>query len=266
MASFVAALLAAAVAGAAPTPAGAQRLLSVGGAGPSLHLEVIKPLVSRFGPFAGARLRTSLWDATLGVPIAGGPTLFARMSLSYALIEELPPSMTVGKPRFGAMVGDAHVNVELHVDLPVGSEHGEDYATGIGIFANYEELERFETDAWSVGAGASTEWETPTPDAFIGVRAGVTVLAPEGATDTYALVGLFAHALTVETRFRLDASAVVLARSGLGFDRSTAFFAALEIARPFSRSAPALFVRGPVDASLDGGVPLVVGLRLQLGG
>jgi hypothetical protein len=260
-------LLAVLLASAAPRSVSSQYQLPIGGGRPSLHVEVTKPFVSKFGPFAGARLRTSIWDASVVVPLEGAPTLFARMGVVYAHIEGLAPSMTIGKPRFGAMVGDAHRLAEIHVDVPVGSEYGEDYATGVGIFADYEELERFETEAWSFGASTSLEWETPTPNAYVGVRAGATLVIPDGGSDAYGVIGLFAQAPTVETRFRFEISAVALAsRSDLGFDQRTAFFASLEIARPNASGAPTAFVRLPFDERIERGVALVGGVRFQIGG
>ena len=247
----------------------AQRLLSVDGQRASIHLEVTKPIVSRDGLFAGSRFATSVWDASLVLPLDRGPTLFARMGLAYASIEGLDDGLTLANPRVGAMVGGegGRRRAEVHVDLPLATELGVDYATGIGIFSEYEEFERFAKDSWSVGASASAEAE-PGPGAFVGARVGGTVLVPtSGDTDIFGLFSFYGDAPTDESRFRLEFSGSVLAsRTGVDFSARTAFFASLEVAWPMTRFAPAVFVRAPIDDTLDGTVALVVGARLRVRG
>jgi hypothetical protein len=251
-----------------PAFASAQRTLPVGQARPSLHLEFSKPFVSAHGPFTGARLATTVWDASVVVPLGGGPTLFARGGLAYASIEGLDNSLAIAKPRIGAMIGrEAGLRAEAHLDLPFAREFGSDYASSIAVFTNHEELERFETDSWSVGASGSVEREMD-PGAFFGGRLGGTLLMPDGAdADAFAFVSLFGHTMPNRTRVRIEFAAMMLASgAGLGFGERTTFFASLEAGLPFSRLAPELFVRAPLDESLDGTVPLVVGLRLRVGG
>jgi hypothetical protein len=190
------------------------------------------------------------------------------MGLMYAAIEGLDGSLTLSNTRLGAMVGsnEGGKRAELHVDLPLAQEYGEDYATGIAIFSDYEELERFEPDAWAVGASASAEIE-PGPGAFVGVRAGTTVLIPSGGgKDAFARIALFGHAPTDRTRFTIEfSSQILLTRSELTFSESSTFFAGLEIKWPFTRFSPTLFVRAPIDETLDARVPVTAGLRLLFG-
>jgi hypothetical protein len=244
-----------------------QRYLPIGGARPSLQLEVTKPFVSQDGPFAGTSFASTGWDANVVYPLAGGPTLFGRMGLMYASIEGLDGSLTLSNPRIGAMIGSNEgKRAELHVDLPLAKEAGEGYSTGIGIFSGYEELERFALDTWAVGATASAQME-PGPGAFIGVRGGTSVVVPTNrSADVYALFSVFGDAPTDRTRFRFElASHTLMTESALTLtDRST-FFASLDVMWPFTRFSPTLFVRAPIDDTLDGTVPVVAGLRMTFG-
>jgi hypothetical protein len=267
----VALLVCVAAAITSPSSASAQRGLPTGGAGPSLRLEVAKPFVDNLGVFSGVSVATTVWDLALVVPLAGKPTLFARLGLSYASIEGLDPSMTISKPRLGAMFGgEGAIRAEAHVDLPFVREFGsDDYATGIAFFTGYEELERFLPDTWSIGASATAENETNT-GTFAGARLGGTLLVPTGSsadTDLYAVYAIFGHVPAGSSRVRLELSGLALVtQPGLDFSDRTAFFAALEVLRPDSRFAPEFFVRAPVDEGIHGAITLVVGARAHLGG
>jgi hypothetical protein len=201
-------------------------------------------------------------------PLAAGPTLFARVGLMYAAIEGLDGSVTVSNPRVGALFGSdlGGRRAEVHVDLPFASETSETYATGIAIFSDYEEKERFLVDTWSVGGSASAEIE-PGPGAFLGARAGSTVVIPnDGSTNVYALVSLYGDAPTDETRFRIEFSSLaLLSESDVDFSDRTTFFASLDVTWPDARYSPTLFVRAPIDNTLDARVPLVAGARLRFG-
>ena len=267
----VALLLSVAAGVAAPSTVWAQRGLPSDGAGPSLHVEVAKPFVDDLGVFAGASFATTVWDLAVVFPLAGGPTLFARGGLSYASIEGLDPSVTISKPRLGALFGvSGAIRAEAHVDLPFAREFGsDDYATGIAFFTGYEELERFLPDTWSVGASATAENET-NPGTFAGARLGGTVLVPtEGSADMdlYAVYAIFGHVAAGSSRVRLELSGIALVTEpGLHFSDRTFFFASLEVQRPSSRFAPELFVRAPVDGGIQSSVSLVVGARVRVGG
>ena len=248
------------------SPVSGQRYLPLGGDGLSLHLEITKPIVSQDGPFAGTSFSSSGWDASATYPLSGGPTLFARMGMMYASIEGLDGSLALSNPRVGAMFGaEGGKRAELHVDLPLATDFGATYATGIAIFSGYEELERFTADAWAVGASASAEAQ-PGPGAFVGARAGGTVLIPsDGGSDIYALVSLFGHAPTDRTRFRIEFSSLTLMTgSDMDFSDRSTFVGSLDVTWPFSRLSPTLFVRVPIDDTLGGTVPLVLGARLRL--
>jgi hypothetical protein len=249
--------------------ASAQRHLPLA-QGPALQIELTKPFVSGDGPFSGAKFATTGWDATVTYPLESGPTLFGRMGLTYASIEGLDGSLALPNPRVGVLVGSREMGGrrgELHVDLPLATDFGETYATGIGIFANYEEHERYLADTWAVGASGSAEVQ-PGPGAFMGARAGANVLVPtDGDTDVYALFSLFGHAPTDETRFRIEFSSLYrVSGEGLDFSDRSTFFASLDITWPSARLAPTLFVRVPIDETLDATVPIVAGARVRFGG
>jgi hypothetical protein len=251
-----------------PAFASAQRTLPVGQARPSLHVELAKPFVAGHGPFAGARLSTTVWDASFVVPLGGGPTLFARGGLAYASIEGIDHSLAIAKPRVGAMIGrEEGLRGEAHVDLPFAKELGNDYASGIALFTAHEEFERFETNSWSIGASASAEREMDV-DAFFGARVGGTLRIPTGGdADVLGLASVFAHSRPGRARVRVEFSTLMLAsRPGLDFSERTTFFASLEAGLPFARFGPEFFARAPIDESLDGTVPLVAGVRMHWGG
>ncbi len=256
---------------AVPSSAWAQRGLAAGGVGPSLRIEVAKPFVDGLGVFAGASVSTTVWDAAVVVPLDGGPTLFARWGLSYASIEGLDASMTISKPRLGAMFGgEGAIRAEAHVDLPFTREFGsDDYATGIAFFTGYEELERFLPDTWSAGGTATWQRET-NPGTFAGARLGGTVLVPtEGSADTdlFAVYAIFGDVAAGSSRVRLEMSGIAIVNEpGLDFSERTYFFASLELRRPGSPLAPELYVRAPVDEGIQGSITLVVGARVHLGG
>jgi hypothetical protein len=247
---------------------GGQQDLPIGGAGPALVLEITKPFTSRDGPFADASFSTTAWDASVTYPLASGPTLFARMGLLYASIEGFDASLALANPRVGAMIGSERGRRgELHVDLPLADVFGDPYAAGIGIFSDYEELERFTADAWALGASASAQVEAG-PDAFLGARLGSTLLLPEGeGSDLFALVSVFGDAPTDRTRFRIEFSSLTRATgSDVTFSDRSTFFASLGVTWPFTRFSPTLFVRAPIDNTLDGTVPIVAGARMRFGG
>jgi hypothetical protein len=250
-------------------PASAQRYSPVGGEGPVLDVEVTKPFVSADGPFAGTSFASSGWDATVTYPLGSGPTLFARMGLMYAAIEGLDGSLALGNPRVGVLVGSASGGrgAEVHVDLPMATSFGDSYASGIGIFSNFEERERFLADTWGVGATGSARVEAG-PNSFLGARLGGRVLVPtQGDTDVYATVSVYGDAPTDETRFRIEFSSLYLvSREGVDFSDRSTFFGSLDITWPSARLSPTLFVRVPIDNTLDATVPIVAGARVRIGG
>jgi hypothetical protein len=249
--------------------ASAQRYSPIGGEGPVLDVEVTKPFVSADGPFAGASFASSGWDATVTYPLGSGPTLFARMGLMYAAIEGLDGSLALANPRIGVLMGSASGGrrAEVHVDLPAATDFGDNYASGIGIFSNFEERERFLADTWGVGATGSARIE-PGPGAFLGARLGGRVLVPdEGDTDVYATVSVYGDAPTDETRFRIEFSSLYLVSGeGIDFSDRSTFFGSLDITWPSARLSPTLFVRVPIDNTLDATVPIVAGARVRIGG
>jgi hypothetical protein len=257
---------------AAPAASRAQVGLPVSGEHPSLHIEVTKPFFDDPGPFGGARIATSLWDASVVVPLEGGPTLFGRLGLAFGLIDGQSASATVSKPRFGVLVSPrGGLALEAHLDLPFVLETGEEnYATGMGLFADHEEFERFADDAWSFGAAATAE-RALDPGAFVGFRAGGTLLVPtgdSGETDLFAVYAVFGHLPAGErTRLHLEVSGTaLLTEPGLSGSDRTTFFATIMLSRPTSRFSPALYVRAPVDEAVEGVVNFVVGVRSTVGG
>ena len=245
-----------------------QEHLPLGVQGPLLQVELTKPFVSADGPFADASFATTGWDATAAYPLGSEAILFARMGLLYASIEGVDGSLALTGPRVGARIASATGNrrAELHVDLPLATDYGATYATGIGIFSNYEEQERFLADTWAVGATGAAQFE-PGPDAILGARIGGTVHLPdEGSTDVYALMSLYGDAPTDRTRFRIEFSSMYLVtREDMDFSEASTFFGSLDVTWPFARFSPTLFVRAPIDNTLDATVPIVAGARLTFG-
>jgi len=252
-------------------PLAAQKGLPVGGEGPSLHLEVTKPFFDDPGLYAGTRVGTTIWDLTGVAPLPGGPTLFARVGFVFAAIDGAGYSQAVSKPRLGALFGLRRGLVaEAHFDLPFVLQTGDDdYAAGMGTFADYEAFERYFDDAWSFGTTLQAETET-NPGTFVGVRGGATLVVPTGADDAelMLLYSAFTHLFAGErTRFGLELSGLAAAtESELTFSERTFLFGGIVISRPTTRFRPELFIRVPVDEGLEGIINFVAGARVQVGG
>jgi hypothetical protein len=251
----------AAVAGQMWLPVDAQRS--------TLRLDVAKPIFD-IGPFRDAHLATTVWDATVIVPIEGAPTLFARLAFSVGQIGETGWDATLSKPRLGAIVGrDRGLHGELHVDLPLGREMGGDFATGVGRYTHYEEWERYGPGTWSVGGSVTAESEV-SPASFLGARAGATLLMPtqEGIDrDLLGALALFGEAPAGRARFYFELSSFMLfTEPGSSFNDKTWFFAGASVALPNDRFAPEAYVRVPLDESVSAIMSFVLGLRVHLGG
>jgi hypothetical protein len=253
----------------ASAPVRGQEFLPLGVEGPLLQLELTKPFVSADGPFAGASFATTAWDATVEYPVGSTAALFARMGFLYAAMEGVDGSLAITSPRLGALISSATRNrwAELHVDLPLATDYGETYASGIGVFSDFEEQERYLADTWAVGVNGSARFE-PGPSSFLGARVGSTVHVPsEGSTDVFARASVWGDAPTDRTRFRIEFSSLYLVtREDLDFSERSTFFASLDISWPFARFNPTLFARAPIDGTLDARVPIVAGARLSFGG
>lgn len=246
--------------------------LPIGGERPSFQLEIEKPTVDSYGVFAGARFFSTVWDASVALPLSAGPTLFARIGLAYCRIDGIGGSATSSSPRLGALFGRVHgVSAEVHVDLPLAREmgQGEPYSTGLAQFTDFEGLERYQLDTWAVGGALKLERELD-PGMFVGARAGGALTMPtEDSADrelfvTYALL---AHApMGANTRLGIEFSGVTrVTQRPPDLNDLHAFFATVSIGRPRTSLAPRLFVRVPLDDALHSAVGAVVGLSLTLG-
>ncbi len=169
----------------APHGASAQLWLPVDAQRTTLRLDVAKPLFD-VGAFRDAHFFTTVWDATLVVPMDRIPTLYARLGLSISEITGAGWTATVSKPRIGAILGRGRgLHGELHADLPLAREMGGDFATGVGRYTRFEEWERFGPESWAVGG---------------------SVTADNVERDVFAVFTLFGEAPTGRARFLFEFS------------------------------------------------------------
>ena len=254
----------------APHGVSAQLWLPVDAQRTTLRLDVAKPLFD-VGPFREAHFATTVWDATLVVPMERIPTLYARLGFSMG---EIPGSggwnAALAKPRIGAILGrDRGLHGELHVDLPLAREMGGNFATGVGRYTHFLEWERFGPDSWAVGGSVTAESEV-NPATFLGMRAGGTLVAPtqDGFDrDGYAVFSFFGEAPTGRARILFELSGfALLTRPELNFSERTTFTGGLSISLPSHPLAPEAYVRVPIDENVSTLISFILGVRVHLGG
>lgn len=257
--------------------AGLAFLVTVGGAraqagrypeveAPAVQIEFAKP----FFEGEGIGFATSVLEATLLAPL-GGNTLFAAWGVSYGTIDGASSSTTTSNLRVGAAFGEAGATRgELHVDLPVASEHGDDdFATGFGIVTDYERLERFVPDAWAIG-GSIAPHRSLTSGAVIGGRLGATLMIPtEDGPDSELLLlpAAFATLPAGTARIGAELSASIIAsEEGLSLGERSILQTTLWVGLPSASLAPDFYLRIPLDDDLGEILDFVLGVRVLLGG
>lgn len=253
----------------APHAATAQLWLPVDAQRTTLRLDVAKPLFD-VGAFRDAHFATTVWDATLVVPMDRIPTLYAQLGLSIGEITGTGWTATVSKPRIGAILGrDRGLHGELHADLPLAREMGGEFATVVGQYAHVEEWERFGPESWAVGGSVTAESEV-SPATFLGTRVGGTLVVPtvdNGRRDAFARFTFFGEAPTGRARVLFEFSGfALLTQPELNFSERTTFFAAGSVSLPTDRLAPEAYVRVPLDESASTIVSFILGVRVHLGG
>jgi hypothetical protein len=248
----------------------AQMWLPVEAERTTLRLDVAKPLFD-VGPFREAHFATTVWDATLVVPMEGIPTLYARLGLSVGEIAGSGGwNATLSKPRIGAILGrDRGLHGELHADLPLAREMGGSFATGVGRYTHFQEWERFGPDSWSVGGSVTAESEV-SPASFLGARVGGTLVVPteDGlGNDGYAVFSFFGEAPTGRARFLVElAGFALLTRPELNFSERTTFIGGVSVSLPSDRLAPEAYVQVPIDENVSTLISFILGVRVHLGG
>jgi hypothetical protein len=159
---------------ALPDAAVAQRELPFGSPGPFLRVDVAKPLFA--GALRESHVASSVWDASVVVPIRGTLALFAQVAASVGQIEGRGWSGTVSNPRLGAAIGRSRgLHGVVQIGLPISHELGDGYATGVGRYTDFEELERIAPEVLSSSCRTSED----IPSTFIWrTRAAVTPSTP----------------------------------------------------------------------------------------
>jgi hypothetical protein len=232
----------------------------------------MKPFFDTDGFFGdGFGFTTSILDATVVVPFSPGPALFVRMGLAHATIEGAPSSSTLSNPRLGVLFGEeGATNGELHVDLPLGSEFGDDdYATGMAFLTDFERIERFLPDAWSAGGSVTAESITESDTRF-GGRLGANVWVPTEDGADAEVIGLFGGFVRVPARSaRIGAELsglVIVSESGLSLGERMTSHLTLSGALPSVAASPEVYVRLPLDDDVSEALKFVLGLRARVGG
>jgi hypothetical protein len=237
------------------------------GSGHSLHLELARPSLDQPGLFPGLSAWTA--DAALVVSPSERVAIFARIGLVRATVEGNPSSTTVSHPRLGVVArAVSWLDAEAHVDLGLMQEVGDlHYATTVAHYLDYERVERYWPDAWSVGASL-VPWKDLGDGFVAGARLGGTVIS--SATDldgetllTYAGFVRFPIS-TTEWTASLSGIALV-SEEDLGFHARTVHFGLLSISAAEVPGRPGLFIRAPVDTNLDRVLNWVVGAQARIG-
>jgi hypothetical protein len=257
---------------ALPAPSRAQVGIPREGDRPSVQLEVAKPFFpddmfgfsqEGFGPL------TSILDATLAVPLGEGPVLFGRLGFAHATLSDQPSSSVLSNPRVGvAFGGQGRTSAELHVDLPLARELGDDdYATGVAIIADFEHFERWTPDLWAVGASVTPE-RVLEGGSVIGGRGGATLAIPEeGDSELLGLYAIYARLPAGSARIGGEISGLaIVSEADLNFAERTTFFLTVTGALPESALAPELYIRLPLDDDVSEALDLVAGVRVRFGG
>ncbi len=255
-------------AGALPGAAHGQRELLRGRAGPTLRIDGAKPIFD-VGPLRSAHFLSTVWDVSLVVPVRHGLEPYARLATSVGELPGSGWSATVANPRVGALIGPrTGLRGEIHVDLPLSHEGGDGFATQVGIFTHWDQLERFEPNSWVVG-GSSTVDAEPSPGTFFGARLAGTFVAPrvEGSdSDVYGSAAVFGDVPTGRARLWIEISTfALLTQPSLSFSRRTTFFGTVSLALPTDRFAPEAYLRIPLDEDISGVVNFIIGVRGHLG-
>ena len=250
----------------APGSAKAQRELPLGLDGPTLRLEVVRPLFG-LGQLREAHFVTSVWDATLVVPL-GWPTLFAQLGFGLGEIHDTWSS-AFANPRIGVLFGQPNgLSGSLYAALPLEREMGGDFAKLVGSYAHFEEWDRFGNDSWGLSASGTAKTELD-PGAFLGIRLGGTVLIPtddELDSEAFASFGLIGDAPAGPAKLWFEISGIgVLTEPEFSFVEVTSFFATLSVSLPNAGLAPEAYVRVPLDDDISSIVSFILGARIHVG-
>lgn len=247
--------------------AAAQRQLPLGMDGPTLRLEVTRPLFG-VGPFREAHLATSVWSADLVVPVEGWPTLFAQLGFG---VGELGGAWSgaLANPRVGALFGRPDgLSASIHAGFPLARGMGDGFAGLVGRYAHFEDWDRFGGRSWALGASGTARSEIEA-GSFLGARLGSTLLIPtEHGLDPEAFVTLtvFGEVPAGRARLWIELSGIgVLTEPERSLVEVTSSFATFSVSLPVARLAPEAYIRVPLDEDVSGVVSFILGARIHIG-
>lgn len=251
----------------APGSAVAQRELPLGMDGPTLRIELTRPLFG-LGQLREAHFATSVWNATVLVPVNGWPTFYAQLGFGVGEIAG-GWSGALANPRIGALFGrPTGLSASLHAALPLAQQMGDDFARVVGSYAHFEEWDRFGNASWALGVSGTAKTELD-PGAFVGVRLGGTILVPTQSgldSEAFATVALIGDAPAGPARLWIELSGIgVLTEPERTFLEVTSFFGTISVSLPNERFAPEAYVRVPFDEAVSSVVSFILGARMHIG-
>jgi len=250
-----------------PGSAVAQREPLLGMDGPTLRLELARPLFG-VGQLREAHFATSVWGATLLVPVEGWPTFYTQLGFGFGEIDGTW-SGALANAHIGALFGRVNgLSGSLHVALPVARQMGDDFAALVSSYAHFEEWDRFGNASWALGASGTAKAELDA-GAFVGVRLGGTLLVPTEAgldTEAFSTFALIGDAPAGRARIWVELSGIgVLTEPGRTFVEVTTFFGTVSVSLPNGRFAPEAYVRVPLDDDVSSVVSFILGARVHIG-
>lgn len=252
---------------ATPDSAAAQRDLPIGLDGPTLRVEVTRPLFG-VGPLREAHLATSVWNATILVPVDGWPTLYAQLGFGVGELDG-GWSGALANPRIGALFGRTNgLSASLHAALPLAQQMGDDFAHLVGSYAHFEEWDRFGYDSWALGVSGTAKTELDA-GAFVGARLGGTFMVPTESdvdSEAFATFALIGDAPAGRAKIWIELSSfAVLTQPERTILEVTSFFGTVSVSLPNDRFAPEAYVRVPLDDDVSSVVSFILGARVHVG-
>ncbi len=233
----------------------------------TVRLELAKPFLE--GSFGDVGFATSILRARLLLPVGDNASLILGTGLTIATLEGAPSSQTLASPMVGFVVGSPEATYgHLTVELPLAQEFGDDdYATGVAILSQYEQLHAFVPDLLTISGGVTPQWDLDQ-GGRVGLRGGASVLIPtdDSSADTEVLVryGVFGQFPVQAIELGVEVSGLALiSESDLSLGERTLIGATLTVGLP-GAAAPEIFVHVPLDDDSRRGLNAVLGFRVAL--
>ena len=231
------------------------------GSRPSIALEVQKPSFAD-GDFSFA---TGAAFLSARVP-AGHIVLIGELPAAFGSISDAS-STVIGNPYLGLETGGTEVVGELGMRLPIANVSGDDdFATGVGVFSDFDRLEAFTEDLMSVRAAVRFDRRDAGGFGFGGTMAPALFI-PTNDGDAELFVGYAARASYAWAGASVGAEfsgRLLVTEGDLNFGERTVHQVALGAGVDLGPWRPGAYFRLPLDRDLTDTVNHVFGLSLAL--